>query len=70
MRLQLTGQPIHFRPGTPIVLAQFDQTVRTVQVEHGLSPPVPDMHVSGTMIVRIDHDAHPAESENRRLEAL
>ena len=70
MRLQCPGQPINFRPGTPIVLTQFDRTVRTVQIEHGLSPTVPDMHVSGTMIVRIDHDPHPAESENRRHEAL
>src|ERR1035438_1895147 len=64
--LQQPGEPIHFRPGKSKILTQFDRTSRTVQIEHCLPPPVPDMYMSRTMIVRIDHYPHPPESENRR----
>jgi hypothetical protein len=31
---------------------------------------LPNVHMSGTMIVRIDHDPNAAEAENRRHNAL
>jgi hypothetical protein len=63
MGLQQSGQTIDIRPGKTKVLAQFDRTGWTVQVEYRLQSALPNVCMCGSVIVRIDHDPNPAEAE-------
>jgi hypothetical protein len=70
MGMQYSGQAVHFRPRKPKVLTQFDRSAWTVQIEYRLPWALPNVHVSGTMIVRIGRDPNAAEAEHRRHDAL
>jgi len=63
MGLQQSGQTIDVRPGKTKVLAQFDRSARTVQIEYRLQSALPHMDMCGSVIVRVDHDPNPAEAE-------
>jgi hypothetical protein len=67
---QQSGQTIDVRPGKTKVLAQFDRSAWTVQIEYRLHPALPNVDMCGTVIVRVDHDPNPAEAENRWHEPL
>jgi hypothetical protein len=65
MSPQLSRQSVHIRPGKPKVLPQFDRSGGTLQVEHRLPRTLPNMHMCGPMIVRVDHDPDAADAKNR-----
>jgi hypothetical protein len=70
MDVQQFGQTIGVRPGKTKVLAQFDRSGWTVQIEYRLQSALPHVDLCGTVIVRVDHDPNPAEAENRWHEPL
>jgi hypothetical protein len=70
MGLQQSGQTIDIRPGKTKVLAQFDRTAWTIQVEYRLQSTLPNVDMYGSVIVRVDHDPNPAEAEKRWHESL
>jgi hypothetical protein len=70
MGLQQSGQTIDVRPGKTKVLAQFDRSGWTVQIEYRLQSALPHVNMCRSVIVRIDHDPNPAEAENRWHEPL
>jgi hypothetical protein len=70
MGLQQSGQTIDVRPGKTKVLAQFDRSGWTVQIEYRLQSALPHVDMCGTVIVRVDHDPNPAEAEKSWHEPL
>ena len=53
------------------VLAQARRAIGAMQVEHRLAAPPNDVHVSWSMIIRIDDDAQPIDGvDGRHLAVL
>jgi hypothetical protein len=59
-----------FAPRKPVILPQLYRTRRTIEIENGLVPLPHDMNVRRTVIVRIDNDPEPAESQHGRHENI
>src|SRR5712692_9754350 len=53
-------------PREPIVLSEFYRSRRTVQTENSLATVPNYVDVGRSMIIGIDHNPQPVESENRR----
>jgi len=53
-----------------VVLAEVDGTRGTVQIEYGFMLRASYMDVGGTMIVRVDDNTKPVESEDRRHKVI
>jgi hypothetical protein len=59
-----------FTPAEPIVLAKFNRSLRTVQIENCLMPAPDYVDMRRTVIIRIDHHAQPAKPQGRRHNSI
>jgi hypothetical protein len=57
-------------PRESIVLPEFYRSGRTVQIEDRLATAPNRVDVGRSMIVRINHNPQPAQSENRRHKSI
>ena len=67
---QHTYYPRDLAASESVILPQFDRPGRTVQIEHRLAPASDHVDVGWPAIVRVDEDAQPAGSEDRRQSSI
>ena len=70
MARQHTYYPRDLAASESVILPQFGRPGRTVQIEHRLVPASDHVGVGWPMVVRIDDDAQPAGSEDRRQSSI